>query len=132
MTISLNCFLELASSSGSRSTIRERQGNKICGNWQMRAWYPLFAHALNFVEFQASTIFLVDGRVIIASSLPRVFASMEDCDFQSVLTYVVSNIEHPGLSLKPEQIAANIHTVYCGKDAVSSQAGILSPRSPGI
>ena len=36
-------------------------------------------------------------------------------DFQSVLTYTVSKIGHPGLSLKPEQVAA-IQAVYCGKD----------------
>ena len=36
-------------------------------------------------------------------------------DFKSALTYSVSKIGHPGLSLKPEQVAA-IQAVYCGKD----------------
>ena len=39
---------------------------------------------------------------------------MDYSDFMSDLMYAVSNIGHPGLSLKPEQVAA-IQAVNCEK-----------------
>ena len=66
-------------------------------------------------KFQESAIFLVDRHVIIVSSSTCVIASMDNNDFQSMLTYAVSNIRHSGLSLKPEQVGA-IQAVNCGKN----------------
>ena len=60
----------------------------------------------------ASAIFLVDSCVSFASSSTRTIASVYD---NSALMYAASKIGHPGLSLKPEQVAA-IQTVYCRKD----------------